>query len=425
MTIPEFKNIAVKDYKPEIRTLSNGIKTYCFNNKEMEVAFMKIIFDNAGTISQDKFFTAALTKTQLNQGTKDYSAMELADNLDFYGVNYAPSTSNERTSLAFSFMQQYQKDVFPLIEQMIKYPVFPQSNLQVTINNSRQEYLMKTQQTNFLAHKAFMTNLFGEDSPYGKYARVEDYDKVTPEDLKLFYQKRYSFNQCYIMLAGNIDEEFYSLLERYLGEERWNESTADISRPQIDIDFAPKYKTIYTNLPSAVQSSIAMGKLVPGIEHEDYIPLSVLNCLFGGFFNSRLMSNIREEKGYTYGIDSVLAPFKYGNIMLIVSDVTADKDSLTIEEIHKEMIRLREEKVSEEELTMVKNYMTGDMLRSTDGVADICENYEYFIRYNLREDYNSYMLKRIQSTTPEEILSLANKYLLEDTFLTSIAKKVE
>lgn len=85
--------------------------------------------------------------------------MELADNLDFYGVNYAPSTSNERTSLAFSFMQQYQKDVFPLIEQMIKYPVFPQSNLQVTINNSRQEYLMKTQQTNFLAHKAFMTNL--------------------------------------------------------------------------------------------------------------------------------------------------------------------------------------------------------------------------------------------------------------------------
>ena len=422
MIIPKFSQIKVKDYFPESKVLSNGIKVYSFNNPEMDVVFMKIIFDNAGTISQDKFFTASLTKTQLNQGTKDFSAQELADEIDFYGLNYLPSTSNERTSLGFSFLKQYQKDVLPLIEQMIKYPVFPENNLKVAINNARQEYLLKLQKTNFLAHKTFMQELFGKENPYGMYARVEDYDNVKADDLRDFYRKRYSCNQCYIMLSGNVDEEFYSLLDKSLGQDFWNKTTADTTRQEINIDLTPKNKTIITPLDSAVQASIAMGRLMPKVAHEDFISLSVLNCLFGGYFNSRLMSNIREEKGYTYGIDSVIAPFKYGSVMLIVSDVTADKDNATLDEIRKEMKLLREEKVSEDELATVKNYMIGDLLRATDGVQEISENYEYFIRYNLPDTYNSYMLNKVQSTTADDIIELANKYFKEDEFLISISK---
>ena len=162
---------------------------------------------------------------------------------------------------------------------------------------------------------------------------------------------------------------------------------------------------------------------MPKVDSADYIPLTVLNCLFGGYFNSRLMSNIREEKGYTYGIDSALVPFKYGNTMFIVSDVAMDKTDATIEEVFKEMQRLQNEKVSQEELSMVKNYMTGEFLRATDGVAEISENYDYIIRFELREDYNSYMLEEIRKTDAESLMLLAQKYLKPVDFLASVVGK--
>ena len=423
MTIPDFNSITIKNYYPTVRELSNGIKTYCFNNNEMDVIFMKIIFYNAGTVSQDKFFTASLTKTQLNQGTKDFSDKELADNIDYYGLNSSHTTGNERTVLDFSFMQQYQKEVLPLIEQMVKYPTFPENNLQITINNSKQDYMLKQQQTNFLSHRAFMSNLFGKNHPYGKYAEIEDYDKVKAEDLKAFYKKRYSYNQCYILLSGNVNEEFYSLLDNALGKDFWNKDSADTNIKPIDINYNPESQTIFTHLPSAVQASIVMGRFVDGINSENYVPLSVLNCLFGGYFNSRLMSNIREEKGYTYGINSVVAPFKYGSIMFIATDVAMDKYEQTLEEIDKEMCRLKQETVSDYELSMVKNYMIGDMLRSNDGVDMMMDNYDYVIRYSLTNDYNSITLNKIRQITPEDIKSMAQKYLNKENFITSIALK--
>ena len=423
MNIPDFSQIEIKDYKPIIRELDNVIKTYCFENKESDAVFMKFIFHNAGTISQEKYFTAALTKTQLNKNTKKFSYKELAEEIDFYGLTFSPLTSNERTSLGFAFLGKDSEKVFPLLEQMILFPEFSQEPLQTTINNSRQEYLLKLQKTSFLAHKHFMAGLFGKDNPYGAYADVDDYGKINNNDLREFWQKRYSCNQCYIMLAGNINGQFLNLLNKYFGQTEWNKETADTSKKEIHIDFTPKNSVIVNRLPSAIQSSLVMGRLLPDVHHADYIPLTVLNCLFGGYFNSRLMSNIREEKGYTYGIDSALAPFKYGNILLIVTDVAQDKQEATIDEIKFEMKRLREELVSTEELSMVKNYITGDMLRSTDGVAEISENYEYFIRYNLREDYNSYMIKTIRETSSEQIRNLAQKYLNEEDFLISLVGK--
>lgn len=172
-----------------------------------------------------------------------------------------------------------------------------------------------------------------------------------------------------------------------------------------------------------MQSSIVMGKIMPKINHEDYIPLAVLNCILGGYFNSRLMSNIREDKGYTYGIDSALVPFRFGNVMVVVSDVATDKENQTIEEIFKEMNILQNENVSQNELSIVKNYLTGEMLRSTDGVAEISENYEYILRNKLRQDYNSYMINQIRNITSEKIRETAQKYLSPDSFLCSVVGK--
>lgn len=423
--IPDFNSITIADYKPEIYTLSNGIKVYCFNNSDMEVVFMKFIFYNAGTINQDKFFVSTLTKTQLNQGTKDYSSLQLAYNFDFFGVNYTQTTSNEQTTLTFSFLKQYQKDVFKSIEQIIKYPTFPDDRLKITINDYKQEFLTKCQQTSFLARRSFMANLFGEDSIYGKYGKIEDYDKVKTDDLKRFYQQRYSSNQCYIMLSGNVDKEFVELLDKYIGQDNWNENTAQITTNNISIKQQKQNQTIITHQDKAVQASIVMGKFFPEIKHKDYISLNILNCVLGGYFNSRLMSNIREEKGYTYGIDSVIVPIKNGSVFMILTDVMKDKDEDTIKNIYYEMDNLCKEEIREEELNTVKHYMIGDMLRNMDGVIDICESYENIVRFSLKDTYNSEIINRIKTITSKELKDLANEYFKKESFLISIAKNAQ
>ena len=425
MNIPNFDSIKIKDYVPQKRALQNSIPVYLFENKDMEVIFMKIVFPNAGTINQDKFFVASLTKTQLNADTKDYTALALSDAIDYYGLNFSASTSNERTILNFSFLKQYQSEVLKLIEQMVLYPLFKQDKLDITINNSKQEFLAKCQQTSFLAHREFMANLFGKENPYGRYASLSDYDMVNNEDIRLFYQKRYSFNQCYFILAGNTDEAFVNELNEVFGKNNWNSNSADISTRKIAIDKNYDCKTIITPLDSAVQSSICMGKMFPSIQDEDYIPLTALNCLLGGYFNSRLMSNIREDKGYTYGIDSFIAPYRYGSVFMIVTDVTADKDMATLEEIYKEMQILQTKSVFKEELDTVKHYMMGEMLRANDGVSEIADNYDMFVRFNLPLDYNSRSMEIVKSITADDIMNLANKYLQQDSFLVSISKNVK
>ena len=422
MQMPDFSKIEIKDYEPIKRVLDNGIKTYCFANHDSEAVFIKFVFYNAGTISQDKFFVSTLTKTQLNKNTKDYTYKELADEIDFFGLSYSPLTSNERTTLGFSFLSRYTKDIMPLLQQIILYPRFTQDTLDTTISNLRQNYLLKLQQTNFLAQKYFVQQLYGEDNPYGNSAKVEDYDKVTKEDLKDFWQRYYSSDQCYILLAGDIQEDFYGLLNTYFGKA-FNVQENGLKALKNIAPFKDGKGIIRNSLSSAVQSSIVIGRIMPKVDSEDFIPLTVLNCLFGGYFNSRLMSNIREEKGYTYGIDSALVPFKYGNTMFIVSDVAMDKTNATIEEVFKEMQRLHHERVSQEELSMVKNYMTGDFLRATDGVSEISENYDYIIRFGLRQDYNSYMLKEIRKIDAERLMFLAQKYLKPEDFLVSVVSK--
>lgn len=420
MNIPDFSNITIRDYLPQVRKLNNGIPTYTFYSNDSEAVYLKFVFYNAGTMLQDKPLVASFTSKQLNKNTKNYNFQELADEIDFYGLSFIPRTAIERTCLDISFLNRYKENVFPILEQIILYPRFEKSNLDIALSNGKQNYLTKIQQTNFLANKYFMQGIFGKNTPYGRYASIEDFDNVTKEDLNEFWQKHYTLNQCYIMMAGNVDESIFDLMNNYFG----NKNIPSISdKFGIDIEPVNQKGIIRNSLNSAMQSSIVMGKIMPKISHEDYIPLAVLNCILGGYFNSRLMSNIREEKGYTYGIDSALVPFRFGNIMVVVSDVAMDKENQTIEEIFKEMTILQNEDVPQNELSIVKNYLTGEMLRSTDGVSEICENYEYILRNNLRQDYNSYMINQIRNITPAKIRETAQKYLSPDGFLCSIVGK--
>lgn len=426
----DLTDIQFELFAPKRVNLSNGLPIYIFDNKDMEITYLRIIFSSAGYLYQDKYFVAGLCSSLLSTYTKDYPNNTISEQLDYYGVQYSHSSNSESAEFTFSFLSKYSKNVISLIEQILLYPIFDQEQKDILIKKNKQDFALREQRTAFLANKTFMQKLFGEGNPYGNYAQKDDYDKVTVSDLSDFYQRAYLCNRCYIIACGKVDDIVLKDLDNSFGSIAHREdSFIKVRDSQVDnlmthLPKVDKQTIYYTNKDSAKQASIVMGKFMPKFDSEDYIPLRILNCIFGGYFNSRLMTNIREDKGYTYGIDSGIAPYKYGSIMVIGADLDPKHDTDTIEQINKEIDILQRQPISKEELFMVKNYLIGQLLSSLDGVIDKGESYNTIIRYKLKDDYNQLIAQKIKSCSAEDILNLANKYLNKDEFIISIAKQL-
>jgi predicted Zn-dependent peptidase len=171
-----------------------------------------------------------------------------------------------------------------------------------------------------------------------------------------------------------------------------------------------------TNDPNGVQGSIRIARPFPNRHHPDFLKAQVLNALFGGFFGSRLMSNIREDKGYTYGIHSYLQNHIHDSAWMISTEAGRDVCEATIKEVYKEMNDLRENPVDDDELKLVRNYMMGSILGDLDGPFQIISRWKNIVLNNLDENYFYNSINTIKSVTPEELQQLAIKYLQPEEF---------
>ena len=160
-----------------------------------------------------------------------------------------------------------------------------------------------------------------------------------------------------------------------------------------------------------MQSAIRIAKRTIGKSHHDFAKLHVVNTILGGYFGSRLMSNIREDKGYTYGIGSFVAPQKHDSYFGISTEVGADVSQKAINEIYKELESLRTELVSEEELNLVKSYLMGELLKSVDGPFSVAERWKGIILFDLDKSYFDNLVNTILNITPIEVRDIAERYL--------------
>ena len=204
------------------------------------------------------------------------------------------------------------------------------------------------------------------------------------------------------------------MLNKELGQLPFNQDHKIIkSIPQIR---ASQKKYRITNDIDSVQAAIRIGRPFPNRHHPDFSKVQVLNNLFGGFFGSRLMSNIREDKGYTYGIHSFLQNHIHDTAWLISTEAGRDVAEATITEIYKEMALLREEIIEAEELDLVRNYMIGSLLGDLDGPFQIIARWKNYILNNLEASYFYNSLETVRTVTAEELQELAKKYLQPEDF---------
>ena len=379
---PEIQTLKNFRILPPVRmTLPNGIPLTVINAGEQEVVRIDVLFAG-GRWQQSQKLQALFTNRMLREGTKKYTAATIAEKLDYYGSWLELSSSSEYAYITVYSLNKYLAKTLEVVESMIKEPLFPEKELHTILDTNIQQYQVNTSKVDFLAHRSLLQSLYGEQHPCGKIVVEEDYHAITPEVLREFYERYYHSGNCSIFLSGKVTEDIISRVTDTFGTS-FGQHQQQVSR----------------------------------------LKLRVLMTLFGGYFGSRLMSNIREEKGYTYGISAGIMFYPDSGLLAISTETDNEYVEPLIQEVYHEIDRLHQEPVSAEELTIVRNYMLGEMCRSYESPFSLSDAWIFIATSGLDDDYFSRSLLAVNEVTPMEIQDLAQRYLCKETLKEVIAGK--
>lgn len=406
--------------KIEQSQLTNGIPVYSINTGNQDVVKIQLVF-KAGIWFQARALEAYFTSQMLDEGSKNYTAAEIALKLDDFGAFVHKKPNRDNACLDIFTLNKHLDSVLQLVADIVKNPLFGEAELNRLREQERQEFIVRNQKVKHIAQKQFSAILFGEQHPYGSYAIVEDYDAITTDILKTFHQKHYNGKNCRIFISGKVKETTLRVVDHYFGQENWG-TEESIEIIPVELHSNPKLKHFIPK-ENVLQSAIRMGNRSIKRNHPDYFALSVVTTLFGGYFGSRLMSNIREDKGYTYGIYAGIYPQLNDSSFMISSEVGADVAQKALDEIRFELKRLRTESVKEEELSLVKNYMSGTFLRALNGPFALGEVIKSLFENELPEDYYQQYLNKIHKVSSEDVKNIANQYLHEDNMYELLVGK--
>jgi predicted Zn-dependent peptidase len=404
-------SLALKPY--EYGKLDNGIDVYAISAGAQEVVQIEFVFF-AGNFFEEKRGVAGATNFLLKSGTTSKTAFELNEAFDYYGGYCSRSCYNETATITLHCLTKHLKQLLPVVREMIVDSIFPKEELELYKQNSTQRLKINLQKADFVAGRLIDSYLYGEEHPYGTYTKFEDLDGLTIEDCKKFYASFYLNGGCKIFVGGLLPPGIISDLNSLFGQITTLSGNKNIPHRLSSPTFEKKFRI--QNDTNAVQGAIRLGSPFPNRNHPDFKKVMVLNCLFGGYFGSRLMSNIREDKGYTYGIYSYIQNHIQDSAWIISTEAGKDVAEAAIEEVYKEMRILREEKIDATELMLVRNYMIGTILGDLDGPFQIIGKWKNIILNNLDETYFYDSVNEIKNTSVDELMVLANKYLQPNRF---------
>ena len=419
---PPISELEELDLQKPVRTvLPNGIPLSVINSGEQEVCRIDLVFE-AGQLRQNTLLQALFTNRMLREGTVRYTSAEIASKFDYYGAWLELTCSMEHAIVTLYTLNRYCRETLSVLHSMVTEPVFPEKEFATVVDMNLQRLQVNLANVEYLSQRSLLGSLFGESHPYGKFAKEEDYRNLTTEHLKSFYDKYYTSDNCHIFLAGKITPAVMDAVTDVMGTKPFGSNKADLTRPCFEIQSVPQ-KRIFTEKSDAVQSSLRMGAVTIDHNHEDYLKLRVLITLFGGYFGSRLMTNIREEKGYTYGISAGLMSYPDTSVLMINSESDNEYVEAVVREVYAEIDRLHTEPVSEQELTMVKNYMIGEMCRSYESAFALQDGWIFIYVSKLDDDYFRRSLRAVKEATPQDMARLARQYLCKETLKEVVAGK--
>jgi len=396
-------------------TLDNGTRLSYLNHESTNVFKLELVI-KAGSWYASDYHLVPLTLRMLNEGTVKRSGKSIAEEFDKLGSFIELTPGFDNSSLVIYGLTKFFESNLNLIEEVFFHPSFDEVAFTNLKKREAQKLELNLEKSSYKASTLHRKNIFGTTHPYGAISNPKTLKSITVDQIREFYGNQFgSFD---ILISGNLPDNFQNSIDN-LFNIRSNDSLSsalaithtltNLSEPKIE-ERNSKF----------IQSSIRLGKTIFNRNHVDYIDFMVLNEVLGGYFGSRLMRNIREDKGYTYGIYSQLYALNHAGYFTIGTDVDADNESKTIDEIHLEIERLRNDQIPEEELLTVKNYMSGTFAGSLGTPFSLMDKYKAVFYQGLDMSFFDAYVERINAVNSLRLQSLANEYLSEESFSLAV-----
>ncbi|MCZ2223668.1 MAG: insulinase family protein [Chitinophagales bacterium] len=394
-------------------TLDNGTSVYTIDGGTQEVLQIEFIF-YAGNWYEEKNIVAATTNYLLKNGTKNKNAFDIDEHFAFYGAYLNRNCYNETSTVTLHTLSKNLQHLLPAIAELFTESILPENELDIYKKNQIQRLKVNLKKCDFIANRLIDEYIYGIHHPYGKYTSTLDYNNLERDELLEFYNQYYTHGKCLIFIAGKLPSNIQEQLNTYFGKLPFNPNKNFTK--EYHTASANSKKQFIINDENGVQGAIRIARKFPNKHHPDYTKAQVLNNILGGYFGSHLMKNIREDKGYTYGIYSYIQNHIHDTAWMISTEAGKDVCEATIEETYKEMNLLTKELISNDELALVKNYMIGNLLGTLDGPFQIMPRWRNYILSNLDENYFYNSIQTIKTISAEEIQALAKKYLNPEDF---------
>ena len=402
------KDLALSEV--EISTLDNEIELHAFRDSTNPVIKIDIVFP-FGKKQESVNGSSTVCTRLMTDATLSYSSEELQETLDQYGAHLDISADYDDTTISLLCLKEHLSVLLPLLKSIITEPLFDSKELESIKSQLIQKIRVNNSKNCVISSKS-LRSLLLNGSPYALYAEEQDINSLKVQVIQQFFERYYKITPT-IVVAGDVDDQALKSINKIFGNISF-----DASPEKPDFSLEPKLGIETIRKEGSVQASIRLGTLSIPKGHPDYFHLNIANEILGGYFGSRLMKNVREEKGYTYGIYSSLINYQEVDFQLIGADVQIDSVDDAIDECFKELSIMQEELVSDEEMTTIKNYMLGKLASNLDNIFSQADNYKANLSNEI--DFHSYCksyVQAIRNVNASDIQEVSKKYFSQE-FLT-------
>lgn len=385
------------------RMTLGDVPMYLVSGGNEPVFKLELVF-RAGKLYEQQRHAASAAAALLTDGTVKMSSSVLAEALEYYGATVRSYTSPDTLTLSVHAMTKFAEPVLALVYDVLRTPTFPADELALYQKRKIQRYKMGQSQNEYLANRAFSERVFGLQHPYGYTSTPEDVMALTRESLQSHHEML-GHTTLDVFLAGDTRDGLLKKVETLIAD-------LPMGTPAKPPEKGPAQTAGKVHLPGPQphQTSVRIGKQIINRKHQDYPGLFLLNTILGGYHGSRLIRNLREDKGLTYNVQSNLESLLESTCFVISTDANLEFREKVVAEINEEMRHLQSHAVGNSEMEMVKNYICGNFLMQIDGPFNVVDTIKPLVLHKLPFSYLEEFTTQLRRVSAKKIQGLAEQY---------------
>lgn len=406
---------------PRQRTLPNGIPAFLFDNNQLDLIHI-IVSIRTGILYEQTKHSALFAYTLLKESSPDRTAEEMSAFMDFYGAYLTVSETLDKTTMLLTVPKRNVSTVLPAVFRCMTSPHYREENLERYKQLKIKDLEYNSQKSDVRNTQLMLHTMFGDGHTAGQFSTRENLQAVTTGDIEAFHRYTFISENLSLFVTGNLDGGTEACICDLFAQVRQGQAALPLTHITMPADHTP---VIAEAMEGSVQSSITLCMPCIGYAHPDRQGFSILSTVLGGYFGSRLMQNLRERNGYTYGVSSGSVYFGSQSLFIINSDVNAAHTQDAIDACIEETERLRQEPVCDEELESARSYLLGEMLRGVENSVSYTKKYTFWHHHGTDEREFSETIRLIRSITAKQLQNLAQKYFESNNFTKIVVGKTD